>query len=442
MDINKISENLDDFNIDELKLSEDNLSEIEIQAMKKNIKSKIKKPRKKGRIVAASAAIVITGTMFTPAVAKNLPFISDIYKKLGFFDGYEKYTKYIGESKTDNGYKVTIDNISTNGGNILVAIKIESQEVINKKNFIKCFADTSGIAKSENGSSTSNVSYADDKTVVIINNINLSVLDEVLTDGIIRLDIAMIDESSTENLMNVFFDLKVDLKEPLSNLKAINVGKKLNDDIYVESLKGTIKGANLKVEDKAMVVGEEDVLGDWIYHYYYLNVDGVIHKVDINSSSGYENGIGSVHFPYLTAEQIDKATSIELTAVEVNRIRGRVDLVEIINSKKDNIVYFSDIKTKSGLEGGSYKIEVDNNKVKLYFKSGFEALGLLENITLWESDKEIGDAKGNIGLIKKDGDNYILEFDNVNLERDIEITARVANLDLDNAKIIGTMKIK
>lgn len=439
MDIKKINENLDDFNIDELELSEDNLCEIEIEAIRKEVKSKIKKPRKKGKIVAASTAIIITGTMFTPAIAKNLPFISDIYKELGFFDGYEEYTKYIGESKSDNGYKVTIDNISTNGANLLVGIRVESEKEEIKNKYINCFTELINKPKSGSVSATSSFSYIDNKTAIITHSINLSDINQISSNKGIKLVISMLDEVSNNNLMNVSFDLNADFKGALSKLKVINVRKKLNDNIYIYSLKGTVKGSNLKVKDT--LIYNDSNPNYMIDHKYYLNVDGVIHKVDINNSSNFDDGIGSFNFPYLTAEEIKSAKSIELIVVEAKRLGTEEKLVEFEEGRKGSLIYPSKLKTKNGLEGEFYNVEIHNNKIRLHFKSSFEALGTLGNMTLWTGDEEKETLIQNIGIIKKDKNGYILEFNNVDLNKKSKLITYDSNLDLDNVKT-ETIKIK
>lgn len=452
MDINKINENLDDFNIDELELSEDNLSEIEIEAMKKNIKAKVKKPRKKGKVVAASAAIVITGTMFTPVVAKNLPFISDIYKEFGFFDGYEDYTEYIGKTNIENGYEVTIDNIAVSEDRIMMAIKIKSEKKLDKETIFQPMVNVLETFKLRSSSSSEQCILVDENTMVLMSNIDIN-------GGKIRkkenLDLKIykipkdLEKGDTELITE--FDIKADFTKALKNSKEISVDKDIND-IKVSSINGTVLGTIINLQHKEFIGNSIDLeKGGNEFKLYQGKVDNIFYiklddKIYVPENEGAISGEGifKESFSKLDYAEIEKAKSVEIIGVKIDKYKkeegGDREIDETTFENEGNIRYIKAGKNKSGKEFTLSKPEIiENGTVRFKYKGNVEPLAVLGRIYLTENSGEY--FKCNSGVIKMENGEYILEFSNVNLEMNIELRETIFFNNLENSSV-EKIKIK
>lgn len=439
MDINKISENLDDFNIDELELSEDNLCEIEIEAIRKQIKSKIKKPRRKGKIVAASTAILITGTMFTPAIAKNLPFISDIYKELGFFDGYEEYTKYIGESKSDNGYEITIDNIVGTQNKLMFTIRVKSPVKLSDDDIptiliganLNEFAKANASAMSTTGKRIDDFNYAYTIEQVITENL-------IPEKGNVKILVSKHKPMTLENQMSVEFDLNIDFKSAFDETKIIKVNKNISDESIIREITTTISDTTVISKH---IKNDYDEFRD--RYSYYLNIDGTIYS---NYGGLISDAISRVDFPLVTSEMIKNAKNIEV--IEVKSIYNREEIEqkiikennEIIDGTFENITYPKEVISSKGLKGEFYKVKKEKNSIKFYFRSEYDPLLVFTYNSLSE-DLGNGEYKFYNGELRKNEEGYILEFKNINSNNKLNLNIETSN-NIDTSKVMGRAKVK
>lgn len=440
MDINKINENLDNFNIDELELSEDNLCEIEIEAIRKGVKSKIKKPRKRGKIVAASTAIIITGTMFTPAIAKNLPFISDIYKELGFFDGYEEYTKYIGESKSDNGYEVTIDNIVGTQNKLMFTIRVKSPVKLSNDDIptmiiganLNEFAKVKASAMSTTGKRIDDFNYAYTIEQVITGNL-------IPEKGNVKILVNKHKPMTLENQMSVEFDLNIDFKSAFDETKIIKVNKNISDESIINEITTTISDTTVISKH---IKNDYDELRD--RYSYYLNIDGTIYS---NCGGLISDAISRADFPLVTSEMIKNAKNIEV--IEVKSIHNREETEEefikeyekkVVDGTFENINYPKEVISSKGLKGEFYKIEKEKSSIKFYFRSEYDPL-LVFTFNGLSEDLGNGEYKFYNGELRKNEEGYILEFKNINSNNRLDLSIETFN-NIDTSKVMGRVKVK
>lgn len=98
---------------------------------KRNVKAK-KYVGKVKYIAAIAATMLILIIMTNPALAKNLPFIENVFayiqEKLDFVGRYSDYADEIGESAYSNGISATISEVYCDGINLFISYKIQSEK--------------------------------------------------------------------------------------------------------------------------------------------------------------------------------------------------------------------------------------------------------------------------------------------------------------------------
>lgn len=123
-----------------IELSEDNLSEIEVQQIKKDMKQRIKQNsfRQKRYL---KAAVIVAGVMLvgvaTPTIAKNIPFVDDIYSELISVGKHKDYIQSLGEERVFDGGKIIIDNFAMTKDRAIIIAKIEMENELSDEEMEK-----------------------------------------------------------------------------------------------------------------------------------------------------------------------------------------------------------------------------------------------------------------------------------------------------------------
>ncbi|MBV4417223.1 DUF4179 domain-containing protein [Clostridium tyrobutyricum] len=108
--------------------------------LKRNLLNTIKNKRRmtisKYKVAAAAVIVIILIGVKMPAIAKNIPNLKSIIQQMhtDVYDTghYEKYSKAVNKSITDKGITVTINEILTDGNNLMVGYTIKSDTDIRK----------------------------------------------------------------------------------------------------------------------------------------------------------------------------------------------------------------------------------------------------------------------------------------------------------------------
>lgn len=116
--------------------------EVERQRVKRELRRRIrmeqiKKQRKIASKAVAAAAVLVIGTtgfcMVYPAYAREIPVIGDIYKLFsekdgGLYENYKANATEVGETKTDNGIAITLNDVIFDGKTLTYTFSAQSDK--------------------------------------------------------------------------------------------------------------------------------------------------------------------------------------------------------------------------------------------------------------------------------------------------------------------------
>lgn len=293
--LNNVDIDLDkyqDLNVDKDKLKE---------KMRGQIKSKSK--FKKNIAVASSACIVGIGLIgagiINPSLANGIPIIENIFEDLNETLSIERlYTKYaqgIGQMQTVNGTTVSIEEAVSDGHNLYLTYKIESEEKLPRGEY-KPYGENSGDLmlyknmKIDNGGSliggTSLVGYyRDDYTFVGMESYQIEFKGKEAPRNFnvkIKIDnIGNVDSDIGDMIKGPFkFALNIDSKADLDLIK-VNESK---NGYKVKNIEVSPYSINVNIEfPKDFVSDKEDIVKE---------VNIYDNKGERIASQGYsENGI-------------------------------------------------------------------------------------------------------------------------------------------------------
>lgn len=143
-----VYELLNEVNIDENEIEEMEVSDLEKEKVKTNLRKVLKRNRKfkTGWKVAVAAGFLIIGGVVTigitnPAYASEIPVIGDIFRflnngKTGVYDKYKENASEINMSRECNGVTVTIKDAVFDGQTITYTYEIKSDKDLGEKPFI------------------------------------------------------------------------------------------------------------------------------------------------------------------------------------------------------------------------------------------------------------------------------------------------------------------
>lgn len=437
----KINDDLFDKKVkDELKFKHsvvpDNINNIFDETTNKLLCNRIVKSKRITRTaVACILAIVITGVVFsTPAIAEKIPFVGEIYKKLGLFKDMEEYTNSVGETKEVNGYNFTIDNIIGTADNILVSVKVVSPVPFKKAaklDNLSISVDLNDMKELgiKSFGSGSRAFYIDDYTAILIGEIRNDE-GKFKSIGDLNLTVAKSDEVSSN------FNVKYNFKSSFDKVERIKINEKINNTTINTLISSVIKTDLVFSGDFNENVGRGT-------DKYYIEIDGEINRSV--GGSGTDNGY-KMHYPTIKYDDVKKAESINVICVESSDDINDVELfanVEWIS--ESGVKYPKTITLKSGLKGTFYKVEKVGGLLKLYFESEYNPINLLSQLMLRQNINSEKYGDNIFATAYKNGDkenSYVFEFKDIDFEKNIEIFFGGANTTLDNVKEVNKIKIK
>ncbi|MEG1483037.1 DUF4179 domain-containing protein [Clostridium sp.] len=432
-----ILDNLDNENIEKIEMSKENLSEIEIYSIKKNIKKKLKKRNNKKKLVASAVAIALVGIISTPAIADNIPVINNIYKQFGFFQGYEKYTNYIGQSQERNGIKVTIENIIAVPNQLEAVVKIESREPLKlnpkEDNFMFNVNMDMNTIKSGTSTSSGGDSYYIDNNTMILNYKETLSGSTYPKKGDLSLQIKKLSEDFKITELEMTFDIKVDFTTAFKDKYNLDIKQYVNDSVKLNKLKSNAMGSELEF------TGEDaESLNDVWGPKYCIEVDGKIYTKKFGSN---------MDFPQLTADVMRNANSINFIISDIKeplKWGDDLDDIQIEMVQEGNIKYPKIITSQNGVKGEIYKVEWEGNKLKFYFRSEYEPINIFQGLSLSASnnDKDRDFSRySNKYTIERVDDGYVAIFDGVEKNKNILLDFG-DHIPLDNYKEAKVIKVK
>ncbi|OAA86330.1 DUF4179 domain-containing protein [Clostridium ljungdahlii] len=358
---------------------DEEVTDIEKQKIKKNLKKKIRGQRKfktlKYASIAAALGLICTigiGTI-SPAFAENIPILNSITQKLndefGSHGSYAEYSEIINKPVTSNGVTLTINEIIADDSKLVIGYTIKSNKHIeNLETFgLSMFLKIDGKRSGSNGSSVGN--YTNDCTYVGSEEIHTDLLKNTSNKVNITLNVDEISNikgewdfafsASKDQLVknSVVFkpNIKLDFPNSIAKVDKV-VFSPIDTSIFIS---GNYKDKE-KVK-KNMEVNHDDSLMDYDYWAVYDDKGVELMTKGSGGSSDTNKGIFNVEMQYNKLNKIPKYLTIVPCKITPSAVGGEgVD-------KNGKEVHYT-IKSKKPVEisktiDGVYPIELSQGKM-------------------------------------------------------------------------------
>jgi Domain of unknown function (DUF4179) len=400
-------------NIDNLDFNDDEISEIDMtdiikERSRKKLKGIIRNRRTKRIKIAVAMAIGIflLGVISSPVVAANIPILSDLYRKIGIFDDFKDYKKFIGITKEDNGYKVSIEEVVATPNTLVVTVKIQSPDAFlkNSRDHLDARVDIGKLGMTSAAGRTV-THYIDDYNCLFINEVD-NIEGMFPERSNISINVNKLNEELQEQF-NINFDINADFKSAFNDINKFEINESV-EDIDIKLLTSSIIKSNLFVDTK-------DLGSTNIIRAFVINVGGRYHYETSASSSG---SYLMTEFKTLKYPEVNEAKNI---SVIYTGLKEEKEYERNINWKEEKgITYPKEITTTSNNKYQISKVERDSNKVKFYVEGENPPIDLFIRLTL-STNNEKGNGFWCGTMYKGEDNNYIVEFNDVNNEGPLQL---------------------
>jgi len=408
MNPRELLDNIDnlDFNYDEI--SEIDMTDIIKERSRKKLKGIIRNRRTKRIKIAVAMAIGIflLGVISSPVVAANIPMLSDLYRKIGIFDDFKDYKKFIGITKEDNGYKVSIEEVVATPNTLVVTVKIQSPDAFlkNSRDHLDARVDIGKLGMTSAAGRTV-THYIDDYNCLFINEVD-NIEGMFPERSNISINVNKLNEELQEQF-NINFDINADFKSAFNDINKFEINESV-EDIDIKLLTSSIIKSNLFVDTK-------DLGSTNIIRAFVINVGGRYHYETSASSSG---SYLMTEFKTLKYPEVNEAKNI---SVIYTGLKEEKEYERNINWKEEKgITYPKEITTTSNNKYQISKVERDSNKVKFYVEGENPPIDLFIRLTL-STNNEKGNGFWCGTMYKGEDNNYIVEFNDVNNEGPLQL---------------------
>lgn len=400
-------------NIDNLDFNDDEISEIDMtdiikERSRKKLKGIIRNRRTKRIKIAVAMAIGIflLGVISSPVVAANIPILSDLYRKIGIFDDFKDYKKFIGITKENNGYKVSIEEVVATPNTLVVTVKIQSPDAFlkNSRDHLDARVDIGKLGMTSAAGRTV-THYIDDYNCLFINEVD-NIEGMFPERSNISINVNKLNEELQEQF-NINFDINADFKSAFNDINKFEINESV-EDIDIKLLTSSIIKSNLFVDTK-------DLGSTNIIRAFVINVGGRYHYETSASSSG---SYLMTEFKTLKYPEVNEAKNI---SVIYTGLKEEKEYERNINWKEEKgITYPKEITTTSNNKYQISKVERDSNKVKFYVEGENPPIDLFIRLTL-STNNEKGNGFWCGTMYKGEDNNYIVEFNDVNNEGPLQL---------------------
>lgn len=400
-------------NIDNLDFNDDEISEIDMtdiikERSRKKLKGIIRNRRTKRIKIAVAMAIGIflLGVISSPVVAANIPILSDLYRKIGIFDDFKDYKKFIGITKEDNGYKVSTEEVVATPNTLVVTVKIQSPDAFlkNSRDHLDARVDIGKLGMTSAAGRTV-THYIDDYNCLFINEVD-NIEGMFPERSNISINVNKLNEELQEQF-NINFDINADFKSAFNDINKFEINESV-EDIDIKLLTSSIIKSNLFVDTK-------DLGSTNIIRAFVINVGGRYHYETSASSSG---SYLMTEFKTLKYPEVNEAKNI---SVIYTGLKEEKEYERNINWKEEKgITYPKEITTTSNNKYQISKVERDSNKVKFYVEGENPPIDLFIRLTL-STNNEKGNGFWCGTMYKGEDNNYIVEFNDVNNEGPLQL---------------------
>lgn len=444
---------LDNININEHEFNhiDIELNDIERKRIRKNYRKAINKKTsiiKKFSIactlVLTIGAIYVTPIVAPPAMASNIPILSTIYETLGVYKEYKDYTTYIGQSITVSNYTYTIDNMMVTPYNSLIAIKITSTEPIPEDHEGFMIDPSIGGVHWNSGSSDKGYMIDDHNMITFIKH---DYINKVPKKSTIKININSMDSRDDNTNTSGKFEFKADFNRSYTEFTSLPV-KNANIDkfgVTIKEIRSSIMETDIVSEGY-----DQDKLE------LLLNVDGKIYGGLQGTFSGKSSRNVNTKCTLVTnieglnVNTINNAKNISLLIYEAKysgneSTNFRESLNEPIqqpdNIEEQNVFFPPYYNFFDGHKGEFYNLERDENTIRIHYKGKSGDIIPLCGINAWYN----GVKKANFSKVipnSNDKSDFTLEFNNVPLDKKIDIS--FINMDhiFNDYTLLDTVKVK
>ena len=422
--------------------------------------------KKINRLLSSILGVALTiGIMEMPVLAEDKVQAASSYSINTNSTENNNYIVSKNNSIEKNGLKISIDKVVATKHKLKATIIVQSQ---------KPFEESKGdnvITKLTYGNNKYNsegMSYGniDEKTLKI--DLEREVDDEELPEkGELRIDIVIPGYK-----VNVGLDVNVDFSESFKNILEKDISKEVPElGITLKKLESNEMGTTIVYSQP-----ETDFVKKMKDGSLHMQAAGLILKVgdkmyktmaggSYSSKDNNELEFGTYVSENAIYEKVKGQKGISITPIVSNMTRDDIEKTydenyqkeyikkrEANKEKVNNVSYVKAFEFSDGSKGEIYNIERNDNSLKVYCKGSSEAESLLmaSNMFAYQNVEEdkvaydsmyISSRETSFYKDSKDTLGYIVEFNNIEKDKEIEIDFDSIIKEKDRFKVGNEVKI-
>jgi len=356
---------------------------------------------------------------------------------------YKDYSINVNKSVEQNGLKVTIEKAVATKHKLQVVVKVESTTPFDKTKNDNSIVQVLYGENNFGGGGTS-TDYLDDKTLLMtIEQDNDE--GEFPQKGDLRLDVVYPNYK-----VNIGMDASVDFSESFKNVIEKDIEAKVPEsDVTLNKFESDVLGTTITYSEP-----QKDHEDRFVDSAMILKAGDRMYKIRSSGSSSDDKGIkGTYESKAATYDRLKDQKDISIIPLSCDITWDEIRKTYKDNNGKEdtnketinNVSYVKSFDFSDGSKGEISNIERNDNSVKVYCKGNSEKASLLMasnmnmyykfvegqvNYSNYQSDNYMSFYKN-----PKDALGYIVEFDNVEKDKALELGFR------DNIKQIDRYKL-
>lgn len=439
------------------------------------IKDKKSVRRFRYKVAAAAVMAVISIGVAVPAVAKNIPALKSIIQAINSTSDnlgeYERYSKIVNKSVTDNGITLTINEVLCDESTLMIGYTIKSEKNIKEivktgKEYIETAEKDANYmpftlirslkidGKPTQSSSGEDGKYLDDHTYINAETMNIG---EKSLPNVFKVDLDVKDIYGTKG--NWSFKFSVSKDEILKNTKIFKPNTKVKfPDVTIDVEKVSFTPINTcikitgkynkeeykDVDKRKELFNQEAMMGNMFYDQWFILDDKNEEIVQKGYSGGEIKNSSSNDFYYdfkfVSSNKIPKY----LTVIPCRFNYSINNNGKTVPPIYKNINGTYPIELSQGKMGKliikEIKFEKDKSIVK-YTAEGQAPFWQAKNLFILDDENKEVRTKDNNFSAKRDGNNindYIMEFEPLDKNKKYKIGTN----DLGDWEIRTDLKFK
>ncbi|MDD7793159.1 DUF4179 domain-containing protein [Clostridium sp. 'White wine YQ'] len=390
------------------------LNEFEINKTKKILRERIKKDSINSRYnkrsvkrlsVAALALAFISISIILlskPAFAENIKLLDTVYEKLGYYKEYKDFSEMVGQTQENNGYSFTIDKVVVTPTKAVVAIRVNSKNVLDKNKETSLLSNLTIMMdfpenQPKSGSGGQHVEYIDEHNALLVNEEEIQG-GTFKKRGDFKLHIHSFGLDGVEKV-SADFNFKVDFSKSFAMVMNTRIDKMLqfgDEKIYLKDMQSTVLGTIIR-----FTTADLEKCGKFL-----IEVDGSVYRF-INWGTSDDGGHAFIK--ELTYDKVKSAKSIKVIPIYIENIDENP---QDLNNDDIEITEAMNLPQKLGLlkesQGEVYRVDKTENKIRVYYCNGEKTLAELGYIYIYGED-ENDFALSTIGKDPNRKDGYYIE---------------------------------